>query len=250
MLTPLLVGLHFLIVLQQYQIKSYDYISYEIGARAVAEGAPLYSNDTQRYLYWPLFAQLMGGAYMIMAWASTLAGGVIDDPETIWRLIFYFYSCNQYLLLLAAYFLCYRLAIRLRVEKATAAILIGVLFLFNNSLYATLHYSQMGLLMLCVSLGATLLLNSSPLASGALVAFGGHIKLYPYILLLPWTLKRQWRALLAVGTVSIAIVFVQTQAFLVSCLPQRSRQLMSLPHAQPRTTKLPVFYLPAPLHPL
>jgi hypothetical protein len=210
---PLLLGLHFLIVLQQYQIKSYDYVSYEMGARAVVEGGHLYGNDSQQYLYWPLLAQVMGGAYAVMAWASTLAGGVIDDSETIWRLIFYFYSCIQYLLLIAAYFLCYRLATQLRVEKATAAMLIGVLFLFNNSLYATLHYNQMGLMLLCVSLGAILLLKSSPIVSGILVAFGGHIKLYPYILLLPWTLKRHWRAIIAVGVASIAIVFVQTRAF-------------------------------------
>jgi hypothetical protein len=91
-----------------------------------------------------------------------------------------------------------------------AAVLIAVLFIFSNSMYATVHYNQMGLLLLNLCLLSILLLKTHPVLSGLIVAFGGHTKLYPYILMMPWTFKRHWKALLGVLLGSAAILFVQT----------------------------------------
>jgi hypothetical protein len=82
--------------------------------------------------------------------------------------------------------------------------------LFNNPLLATLKHNQVNLWVLNSILLALLWAPRAPILSGLAVALGGHIKLYPLILLLPWTLTRHWRALVATGVGMIGLVLIQT----------------------------------------
>ncbi len=112
-----------------------------------------------------------------------------------WNLVFYFYECMQFFLLILAYFLCYRFSIENGLKRLPAAVVVSILFVFNNALASTLKYNQVNLWVLNLALLAILLVDRYPVLAGVAVALGGHLKLYPFILLVPWVLTKQWRAL-------------------------------------------------------
>lgn len=213
---PILLGLHYLAIFAQYSTKSTDYLAYEYGARAVLQGnSPYYYNTILPYvyIYWPLLAQSLAAVYTAIDSAATTAlGPGTFESASIWYIIYYLYECSQYLLLIAAYFLCVRMSTRLGFEKVAAALLAAALFLLSDPLYGTLRWNQLGLFLLNCFLVSILFVKSHPILSGFAVALGGHIKLYPYILLLPWTLKRQWKAVAVAVSGSAIILLLQTRA--------------------------------------
>lgn len=210
---PLLLGIlvffHFLAILRQHAARSWDYACYERAAQAIVQGLNPYGDC---YIYFPTSAQTLAWLYQgIRYGAGFVLADITTKTDQLWDLVFYLYEATQFFQVILAYALCYRLARRLGLEALRAGVLIAVLFLFNNPLLATLKHNQVNLWVLNLILFALLWLPRYPLLSGLCVALGGHIKLYPLILLLPWTLTRQWRALLAAAAGMIGLVLVQTQ---------------------------------------
>jgi len=210
---PLLLGIlvffHFLAILRQHAARSWDYACYERAAQAIVQGLNPYGDC---YIYFPTPAQVLAWGYQASSYGASL---VLTDAavktDQLWDLVFYFYEATQFFQLILAYGLCYQLARRLGLEQMRAGLLIALLFVFNNPLLATLKHNQVNLWVLNLILLAMLWLPRYPILSGLAVAIGGHIKLYPLILLLPWTFTRQWRALLATGVGMVGLVLVQTQ---------------------------------------
>lgn len=208
LLLALLVFFHYLAMMRQQAARSWDYACYERAAQAIVQGLNPYGDC---YIYFPTPAQALAWLYQAGAYGATwvLADGAAK-VEQVWDLVFYLYEAMQFFQLILAFALCYGLARRLGLAAQRAGLLIACLFLFNNPLLATLKHNQVNLWVLNLILLALLWLPRFPLLSGLAVALGGHIKLYPLILLLPWTLTRQWRALVATTAGMIGLVLLQT----------------------------------------
>lgn len=208
LLLALLVFFHYLAMMRQHAARSWDYACYERAAQAIVQGVNPYGDC---YIYFPTTAQALAWLYQTGAYGATLmlADGAAKVDQ-LWDLVFYLYEATQFFQLILAFALCYGLARRLGLEAQRAGVLVACLFLFNNPLLATLKHNQVNLWVLNLILLALLWLPRAPILSGLAVALGGHIKLYPLILLLPWTLTRQWRALAATGVGMIGLVLLQT----------------------------------------
>lgn len=208
LLLALLVFFHYLAVLRQHAARSWDYACYEQAAQAIVQGLNPYGDC---YIYFPTPAQALAWLYQTGAYGATLmlADGAAQVDQ-LWDLVFYLYEAMQFFQLMVAFALCYGLARRLGLEAQRAGVLVASLFLFNNPLLATLKHNQVNLWVLNLILLALLWLPRAPMLSGLAVALGGHIKLYPLILLAPWTLTRQWRALVATGVGMVGLVLLQT----------------------------------------
>lgn len=208
LLLALLVFFHYLALLRQHAARSWDYTCYERAAQAIVQGVNPYGDC---YIYFPTPAQALAWLYQAAAYGvSLVATSSATQVAQLWDLVFYLYEATQFMQLILAFALCYGLARRLGLEAQRAGVLIAGLFLFNNPLLATLKHNQVNLWVLNSILLALLWAPRAPILSGLAVALGGHIKLYPLILLLPWTLTRHWRALVATGVGMIGLVLIQT----------------------------------------
>jgi hypothetical protein len=205
-LTPLLFSFVVLSLVTEFSNKSYDYKAYEHAAMAVANQADPYSTRPP-YIYPPLVAQAMAGLYKIIAEFQQPAAVSYD---VIWEMILYFYQVAQFALVLAAYFLSIRLCGLWGLDRSSALLLVTALFLVNNPLLRTFEYNQVNLWILNAFLAGILLLDRHPVAAGGAVAAGGHIKLYPLILSIPWLFAKKTRAVLGVALGFLAILFIQT----------------------------------------
>jgi len=210
----ILVTFHLLAIMRQHDARSWDYQCYEGAARAIVSGSNPYGSC---YIYFPTPAQAMaliarGGTWLAVRGAGSFVGmATAHSMDALsWDLLFYFYETTQLLLVIAAFVLCYRLARRLGMQQLHATGLMTVLFLLNNPLLATLKHNQVNLWVLDLILLAILAIDRYPVVAGLCVAIGAHIKLYPLALLLPWTLRRQWRAGLSAGLGIVAIFLLQT----------------------------------------
>jgi alpha-1,2-mannosyltransferase len=201
----LLVAFHFLIVMVEFEAKSFDYSCYENAAMAIVQGNTPYADEA--YLYPPFTAQVMALAYRMLEPVVT-ALPMSNGPEAGWFYLFYLYQCAQYLLLLAAFVLCRRFVRRLGVDNLTASVMVAAVFLLNNPLVRTLKHHQVNLWILDFMLLAVLFLSNRAWISGLAVAIAAHIKLYPLILLLPWTMMKKWKAAVwsVIGVVGIALI--------------------------------------------
>jgi len=206
LLAGVVVSLHLLSIMRQYDARAWDYLCYEHAAQAIVRGLNPYGDC---YIYVPTPAQALASAYGVAAWGSALVG-LPQEWSRLWDLVFYSYEASQFYLLIGAYYLCYRFARALGIERLLATGVIALLFLVNNPLLATIKHNQVNLWVLDLILLAILWLPRYPWLSGFCVALGGHIKLYPLILLMPWTLKRQWSAVISTGVGLVAILLVQT----------------------------------------
>ncbi len=209
---PILVFLLFsLILLYQlniYQERSFDYNCYEGAARAVVNGTNPYARSPFPYLYPPLIAQLMAGGYKAVAHFMT-PDQLGETGNSAWDIVFYLYTCIQFLFIILAYFLCTRLARMAGMDDVGASLLCGVALAFNTPLIMSLKLQQVNVFLLVFILLAILYQHRHPTLSAVAAAIGGHIKLYGLILLLPWLLMRR-----------IAVVITLIAAFLVIVLIQ------------------------------
>ncbi len=203
-----LVAFHYLALMRQHAARSWDYRCYEEAAQAIVNGLNPYGSC---YIYFPTPAQVLAAVEEFGGWLiATLGIRALESSSGAWDLLFYFYEATQLLLVILAFSLCYRLAKLVGLSWRNAALLVTALFLINNPLLATLKHNQVNLWVLDLLLLALLGVQRYPLLSGLAVALGAHIKLYPLALLLPWTLKRQWRALTSVAVGMAAIFLLQT----------------------------------------
>lgn len=206
---PLLVSLQLLfILLEDSHPKSGDYLCYENAAQAVVNGLNPYTVYLKCYLYPPLQAQVLAFLYQVVNWGFLFSPG---DAQKAWNIVFYFYQCGQFLQILLAYYLTYQLAQKMGLRGVPASLIVSALFLFNNPLVRTIKFNQINVWILNCFLLAILWLPRRPFFSGLVaVALGAHIKLYTLSLLLPWTLRKQWRAVLGVVAGCSAILMLQT----------------------------------------
>ncbi len=203
-----LVAFHYLAIMRQHATRSWDYRCYEEAAQAIANGTNPYGSC---YIYFPTPAQAMAMIERFGLWLATYLGlEKFSSGAATWDLVFYFYEATQLLLVILAFTLCYCLARTVGLQQRYAALLVTALFLFNNPLLATLKHNQVNLWVLDLMLLALLGVKRYPILSGLAVAVGVHIKIYPLALLLPWALKRQWRAGISAGIGLGGIFLVQT----------------------------------------
>ncbi len=211
----LLVDLCYITLISEHSIKMWDWGCYEGAARALNEGVNPYVGSC--YYYPPFTAQVLAVIYRVLKRICELLG-LETSRLFVWNLVFYFYQCGQLLMVHLAFVLCYRWARALGVERAASAIAVAVLLVCNNALFRTLWYNQVNLWVLNLVLAAVLWMSRWPVVSGLAVALAGHIKLYPLILLGPWTLMRRekgrrhtWWAVAACLAGAGIIVLVQTK---------------------------------------
>jgi len=201
------VSLHFLSLFTQYPTKSSDYGVYEQAAKDVAAGkSPYYFEIFQ---YPPLMAQVMAGVAQA---TENVASGLGLDATRLepWDVVYYLYQCMQFLLIVLLYGLAYLFARSLGLGKAAGAVVVSALLVFNTPLLDILRWNQMDLWMVNTILAAVLVVQNRPYLSGVALALGGHIKLYPLIVLGPWALARRWRTVVGAVVAGGAIVLLQT----------------------------------------
>jgi hypothetical protein len=205
---PIFVSFYYLIFISEYSLKSNDYIVYQEAAKAIVRGDNPYEN-AYVYLYPPTTAQVMAWLYRLGQVGASVVQ-VDMNPDRIWNLVFYFYQCSQFLLIILAYFLCYRFGRSAGLQSIPASVLVTTLLLLNNPLVRTLRHNQVNLWLLDLILVAILFTYRYPSISGLAVALGGHVKLYPLILWLPWAITKRWRAIFASIVGLLFIAFIQT----------------------------------------
>jgi hypothetical protein len=203
---PLLVSLNLLLIITNFPLRKGDYLVYEDGAEAILNGQNPYALP-KPYIYPPLLAQVMAWLYQLINHYSGLPASKSDD---LWAVVFYIYQSSQFFLIVLAYFLSYYLARKLRLKRLPSLFLVSALFLFNNPLILTIKWNQLNLWLLDSFLLAIVLVQRFPFISGAAIALGGHLKLYPFIMLLPWIIAKQWRAIAGTIIGFVAILLVQT----------------------------------------
>jgi hypothetical protein len=206
---PALTSLHALFLYTEYYYKSGDYGCYEDAAKAVVAGVDPYRTGSACYMYPPLFAQAMAGLYRVVEGVLTHAHLPAASSD-IWTLIFYLYQSFQYLMGVAAYFLCLRFCRNVGMKPLPGLLIVTALFLVNSQLIRTLRNNQVNVLILDLILGGILLLERRPMLAGGIVALGGHLKVYPLILVPVWALTRRWRAVAGAILGGAAVVLLQT----------------------------------------
>lgn len=182
-----------------------DYIAFENGAKAILSGISPYINDTNPYVYPPLVGQIMAFSHEIVNQIPFLSDKGNDRG---WEIVFYIFQCFQLLLITLAYSLTYKLAKKIGLKSIPAALIAAALFLFNVSVTRTLNFHQTNLWILNCFLVGILFQKRYPFLSGFAAALGVHIKMYPFILMMPWAALRKWRLLIgsAAGLIGIAIL--------------------------------------------
>jgi len=189
-----LTGLLFLMLFVEYSAKSPDYCNYEQGAKDMLEGINPYL--PRRYIYPPFLGQLMAVAFLILRYA-----GVAIKPEvtetTIWNFVFYFYQCIQFFLIVLAFWLCYRIVRLFCKDRFYSVLLVTTLLVFNNPLIRSIRHNQINILVLDLLMLTMLFAAKRPWLSGALNSIACHIKLYPFILFLPWIIQKRLRPIIA-----------------------------------------------------
>jgi hypothetical protein len=192
------VGLHYLLLISEYSIRSWDYSCYENAGKAILIGESPYTGAvTGDYLYPPLPAQVLAIGYRLVSGFTTPLPPESQE-EAGWYLLFYLYQCAQFFLVLLAFFLSYRFARRVGLKTIPASLLITALFILNTPLVRTLRHNQINLYLLVLILAALLWLKRRPILSGLAAALGGHLKLYPLLLLFPWAITRKTAAVAGV----------------------------------------------------
>ncbi len=193
-LLPILIPagllLHFLNLITEYSIPSWDYNCYQSAASALLAGSNPYADC---YLYPPLLAETIAAVHQIILGLAFISEG---QESTSWTIAYYLFQCVQFFAIALAYPLAYRFARRLGFEKMTAVFLVAALLLINTPLLRTIRHTQVNLIVLDLFLVGLLLADRFPLLSGLSTAFGIHLKLYPAVLFLPWLLTRRWRTIL------------------------------------------------------
>jgi Glycosyltransferase family 87 len=184
-----------------------DYIAFEKGAKAILVGINPYLDTGNPYVYPPLVGQIMAFLYQIITHIPFLN---LKDKNDGWEIVFYFFQCAQLLLLSLSYFLTYKLARKIGLQAIPSSLVVASLFIFNNSVIRTFNFHQTNLWILNCFLIGILCQKRSPFISGFAVALGIHIKMYPFILILPWMALRKIRLLLWTTIGLLLIAFLQT----------------------------------------
>lgn len=207
---PILVSLFLLAAVVELSQQSWDYQQYETAFRAVAVGDNPYQST--RYLYPPFFAETMVAVYR----AGTVllpVLGVAARESSLWMFVFYIHQSALLFTLLLAYHLSLRFANGIGLKPLKGMLFVSALFLFNVPLLRTIIYNQVNFYILLSILIPLIALNHRPITSGVAIALGGSIKLYPFALVAPLFLTRNWKALIGIFAGVAGITAIQTNLF-------------------------------------
>ena len=190
---PLAVAFHFLVLTSEYAERRFDYDCYEYAGRALIAGQNPYQVGLI-YLYPPLTAQAMAGAFHGVERLSGALGWSLERDD-VWDRLFYLYQCAQLALVVAAYFLLLRLVRGFGLAAPWAPALVAGLLIFDDAVFRTLRHGQLNFWVLDLALCALLSARRAPILSGLALALAGHLKLYPLLICLPLLLTGHWQAL-------------------------------------------------------
>ncbi|MGH0028995.1 MAG: glycosyltransferase 87 family protein [Myxococcota bacterium] len=200
---PFLLALHFLTLTSEYAQRRFDYDCYEYAGRALLADESPYRVGLI-YLYPPPTAQAFAWAHRAVG-ATARALGADLPRDRVWDHVFYLYQCAQWLLVVAAYFLCLRFARVVGLDAWWSPVLVGALLVFDNAVFRTLRHGQVNLWVLDLSLLGLLMARARPWLGGAALALAAHVKLYPLLAALALAAADRWRAVLAGGVVLVAV---------------------------------------------
>ncbi len=207
---PALVNLFFLFVLVEMSQKSWDYRQYENAFRAVVNGNNPYLSS--RYLYPPFFSDVMVQIYHFGENILPLLGVSLKKSE-LWNFVFYIHQSLLYFFLQLSYFLSLKFVRKLNIPSTDGVLLVSAIFIFNLPVLRTISYNQVNFYVLVSILLMIITLSSSQIVSGLAIAFGGLIKIYPFILLFPLIIMRRWKVVLWSLIGGFGVLFVQTNFF-------------------------------------
>ena len=182
--------------------KNFDYECYEQAAQSIVDGGNPYASESRPYLYPPLLAQLLAGAYSFAGSAFPQFLPTEYGEEVLWDIVFYLYLCAQFIAVLWAYFLCSKFLRMSGLNDIYASAITGTVLLFNTPLVQTIRLSQLNMWVLDLILLAIIYRDQSPVVRAIAIAIGAHLKLYTLFLLFPSILRRQF------GQVLLAIFFI------------------------------------------
>jgi hypothetical protein len=201
-----LTGLLFLMQFVEHSAKSPDYFNYEQGAQDMVNGINPYLE--RRYLYPPLFAQLMCVAFRLLRYPAVAIKPAVTDAA-IWNFVFYFYQCLQFFLVVLAFWLCYRIVRIFCKHRLFSILLVTTLLVFNNPLIRSIRHNQINILILDLLMLTILFATKRPWVSGVLNSIACHLKLYPFVLFLPWMIQKRLRPIIATLFAFLIIVAIQ-----------------------------------------
>lgn len=214
-LSPFIAFLPSWLQLSVYPVYSWDYDCYRIAADRITEGLNPYG---EFYFYPPL-----------TAWIIAKVNSITHSHQITFMLYQYFQ-----LLLVAALILQIRqLLNRLNFKTEISTMILVAIMTFNVPLWRTLHYNQVNLVLLNILFFIMLADNRKPIASGAAMALGVLIKIYPIILPGIWLLRKQGKHLIA-GI----ILLVAGMGFLEMQMPNIWQQFLAFISHFPAGDKL------------
>lgn len=146
----------------------------------------------------------MASLYNVSAWF------VPSETINLWLFVYYIHQCLQFLLVILAYWLTCRFAFWVGLPRLEGTLLVSGLFLFNYPLFRTLQLNQVNLYVLNALLVALLWLRRFPFWSGAAIAIGSLIKVYPVVLGIPLLGMKRWRAILGALIAALLLILLQT----------------------------------------
>lgn len=205
-LAALITGFFYLALFNLFSIPSWDYQCYQEAAVKILSGQDPYAGC---YLYPPLLAQVMAFIFSLMDPAVFPAHA--DQLQYTQMTVFYLYQVGQFYLVMASYWLIYLFARGLELEEVPAAVVAAGLLVLGFPALSTFRENQVNFGVLVTVLAALLLLRRRPFFSGAALSLGIHLKLYPAIILAPWTWARKWRPVLAALAGFGLVLAIQTR---------------------------------------
>jgi hypothetical protein len=212
----------FYLTANQVRDASIDFLSYYIGASAIQEGKPIYTQETHesvssaigirqvgRYLYPPTLAVLIQPVLWVSPYAASL----------------FWFFVNVVLLWIGVGLLLRQNNLR-DYRTRVALLLLPVLF---TPVLMTIYLGQVNMLVfLLIVLVWLTFLHGRQYTSGALVALAVWIKVWPIVLIPYFVWKREWKfvsgaliGLLLIGILTLAVAGVgQTKSFFTDKLPE------------------------------
>jgi len=204
---PYLVCLFFISQLTEFRSPSWDYEQYESAFRATVDGTNPYLGN--RYLYPPVFADMMAFVYRIGLRVFPL----LNIGKSEWIFVFYIHQSALLFFLLLSYFLSLVFAKQIGLKDLQRVILVSAVYLFNVPILRTISYNQVNFYILASILLVLILLQKHPFIAGMFATLGGLIKLYPFVLSIPMFWIKKWQALTGMLIAFLVIIFFQTDFF-------------------------------------
>jgi hypothetical protein len=203
----LLLGTYFAAHTTEFLPPSAGWQLYVHAAQEALRGGNPYTVDG--FIYPPFAVQTLAGVYRLVAAGSSVVPRPAD-PDYLWKAVYYLYQATQFFLVLGACGLSYVFGRRCGIPRDKCALLIIVLFVFNNPLLRTFRNHEPNLYLLDALLLALLATSTSPLLGGVAIGITSHIKLYPLLLLVPAVILREWRFITWTVITLAAILLLQT----------------------------------------